>query len=215
MLFRSACDLFIGSTLQMDMMGNSSTATLGRIAGFGGAPNMGADARGRRHASAAWLKAGREARDGLPGARGTPRGQKLVVQMVETFREHMQPAFVETLDAWKLAEQARMPLPPIMIYGDDVTHVLTEEGIANLLLCRSADEREQAIRGVAGYTDVGRARDRKAVEALRARGVIRRPEDLGIDVLDATRQLLAARSIEDLVTWSGGIYQPPSRFRNW
>ena len=87
-------------------MGNSSTATLGRIAGFGGAPNMGADARGRRHASDAWLKAGREARDGLPGVRGTPRGQKLVVQMVETFREHMQPAFVETLDAWKLAEQA-------------------------------------------------------------------------------------------------------------
>src|ERR1700752_241505 len=70
-----ACDLFIGSTLQMDMMGNSSTATLGRIAGVGGAPNMGADARGRRHASEAWLKAGREARDGLSGMRGTPRGQ--------------------------------------------------------------------------------------------------------------------------------------------
>src|SRR6185312_2106502 len=136
-----ACDLFIGSTLQMDMMGNSSTATLGRIAGFGGAPNMGADARGRRHASEAWLKAGREARQGLAGSRGTPRGQKLVVQVVETFREHMQPAFVETLDAWKLAEQAAMPLPPVMIYGDDVTHVLTEDGIANLLLCRTDAER--------------------------------------------------------------------------
>jgi malonate decarboxylase alpha subunit len=46
-----ACDLFIGSTLQIDLDGNSSTATLGRITGFGGAPNMGADARGRRHAS--------------------------------------------------------------------------------------------------------------------------------------------------------------------
>src|SRR5436190_266861 len=43
-----ACDLFIGSTLQIDLDGNSSTATLGRISGFGGAPNMGADARGRR-----------------------------------------------------------------------------------------------------------------------------------------------------------------------
>jgi malonate decarboxylase alpha subunit len=41
-----ACDLFIGSTLQIDTYGNSSTATKGRIAGFGGAPNMGADARG-------------------------------------------------------------------------------------------------------------------------------------------------------------------------
>jgi len=210
-----ACDLFIGSTLQMDMMGNSSTATLGRIAGFGGAPNMGADARGRRHASAAWLKAGREARDGLAGSRGTPRGQKLVVQVVETFREHMQPAFVETLDAWKLAEQAAMPLPPIMIYGDDVTHVLTEEGIANLLLCRDDAEREQAIRGVAGFTPAGQKRDRAMVERLRARGIIRRPADLGIDPRDATRNLLAARSMRDLVRASGGLYRPPRRFRNW
>ena len=210
-----ACDLFIGSTLQMDMAGNSSTATLGRIAGFGGAPNMGSDARGRRHASEAWLKAGRQARDGLPGARGTPRGQKLVVQMVETFREHMQPAFVETLDAWKLAEQAGMPLPPVMIYGDDVTHVLTEEGIANLLLCRDDDEREHAIRGVAGFTPAGRARDKALVDKLRARGVIRRPADLGIDPRDATRNLLAARSMRDLVRASGGLYRPPRRFRNW
>jgi len=210
-----ACDLFIGSTLQIDLAGNSSTATLGRIAGFGGAPNMGADARGRRHPSPAWLKAGAEARAGLVGARGTPRGQKLVVQMVETFREHMQPAFVETLDAWRLGEQAGMALPPIMIYGDDVTHVLTEEGLANLLLCRSDDEREQAIRGVAGYTAIGLARDRRMVENLRDRGVIRRPADLGIDVRDATRNLLAARSMRDLVRASGGLYQPPAKFRNW
>ena len=210
-----ACDLFIGSTLQVDLAGNSSTATTGRIAGFGGAPNMGADARGRRHGSEAWLKAGREARNGLQGARGTPRGQKLVVQMVETFREHMEPAFVETLDAWELAGQAGLPLPPIMIYGDDVTHVLTEEGIANLLLCRDDGEREQAIRGVAGYTAVGLGRDRKRVAALRERGIIRRPEDLGIDQRDATRNLLAARSIRDLVRASGGLYRPPKRFRNW
>ena len=66
---------------------------------------MGADARGRRHASPAWLKAGRQAR---AAARSLmPRGQKLVVQMVETFREHMQPAFVEKLDAWELAETGR------------------------------------------------------------------------------------------------------------
>jgi malonate decarboxylase alpha subunit len=210
-----ACDLFIGSTLQIDLAGNSSTATLGRIAGFGGAPNMGADARGRRHTSPAWLKAGREARTGLSGARGTPRGQKLVVQMVETFREHMQPAFVETLDAWQLADQSGMALPPIMIYGEDVTHILTEEGIANLLLCRSDEEREQAIRGVAGFTTVGLARDRRMVENLRDRGVIRRPEDMGIDPRSATRNLLAARSMRDLVRASGGLYQPPKRFRNW
>ncbi|BDI06011.1 malonate decarboxylase subunit alpha [Sphaerotilus microaerophilus] len=210
-----ACDLFIGSTLQMDLDGNSSTATLGRIAGFGGAPNMGADARGRRHVSPAWLRAGEEARRGRSGAAGTPRGQKLVVQMVETYREHMQPAFVERLDAWTLAEQAGMALPPIMIYGEDVTHVLTEEGLANLLLCRNDAEREQAIRGVAGYTPVGLGRDRRMVEHLRDRGVIRRPADLGIDPRLATRQLLAARSMRDLVRASGGLYQPPARFRNW
>lgn len=210
-----ACDLFIGSTLQIDLDGNSSTATLGRIAGFGGAPNMGADARGRRHASPTWLKAGGQARAGRRGAAGTPRGQKLVVQMVETFREHMQPAFVERLDAWTLQQQAGMALPPIMIYGEDVTHVLTEEGIANLLLCRDDEEREQAIRGVAGYTAVGLGRDRRRVENLRDRGVIRRPEDLGIDPRDASRNLLAARSMRDLVRASHGLYRPPARFRNW
>ncbi len=207
-----ACDMFIGSTLQIDLQGNSSTATLGRIAGFGGAPNMGADARGRRHASPAWLKAGQQAR---AGKNQIPRGQKLVVQMVETFREHMQPAFVETLDAWQLAEQANMAIPPVMIYGDDVTHILTEEGIANLLLCRSDEEREQAIRGVAGYTPVGLARDKRMVENLRDRGVIQRAEDLGIDKRSATRDLLAAKSMKDLVRASGGLYQPPKRFRNW
>ena len=206
-----ACDMFIGSTLQIDLQGNSSTATRDRIAGFGGAPNMGSDARGRRHASPAWLKAGQEA--ALPGQ--MPRGRKLVVQIVETFREHMAPAFVDRLDAWDLAERAKMPLPPVMIYGDDVTHVLTEEGIANLLLCRSPEEREQAIRGVAGYTAVGLGRDRAMVENLRDRGIIRRPEDLGIRTRDASRDLLAARSVKDLVRWSGGLYNPPKRFRNW
>ncbi len=210
-----ACDMFIGSTLQIDLNGHSSTATAGRIAGFGGAPNMGADARGRRHASPAWLKAGAQARQGRTGVHAMPRGQKLVVQMVETFREHMQPAFVETLDAWKLAEQAGMEIPPVMIYGDDVTHILTEEGIANLLLCRTDEEREQAIRGVAGYTPVGLARDQRMVDNLRDRGVIQRADDLGIDKRDATRSLLAARSMRDLVRASGGLYDPPKRFRNW
>ena len=96
-----------------------------------------------------------------------------------------------------------------------MTHIVSEEGIANLLLCRNAAEREQAIRGVAGFTDVGRARDRKQVQALRQRGIIRRPEDLGINPLDANRHLLAARSVRDLVGWSKGLYQPPAKFRNW
>ena len=208
-----ACDMFIGSTLQIDLDGNSSTVTASRIAGFGGAPNMGSDARGRRHPSGPWLQAGKEADPDGPAP--LRRGRKLVVQIGETFGEKNAPLFVEKLDALELAEKLKLELAPVMIYGDDVTHVVTEEGIANLLLCRNKDEREQAIRGVAGFTDVGRARDKKAVQRLRERGVIRRPEDLGIDPLDADRSLLAARSIKDLVHWSGGLYAPPSQFRNW
>ena len=205
-------DLFIGSTLQIDVDGNTSTATLDRIAGFGGAPNFGSDSRGRRHSSNAWLKAGREASH---GSTKMPRGRKLVVQMVETFREHMQPTFVDKLDAWQLKDDFKMELPPVMVYGEDLTHIVTEEGIANLLLCRNDLEREQAIRGVAGFTQVGLARSHRAVENLRHRGIIRRAEDLGIDKRKANRGMLAARSIKDLVLWSGGLYEPPKRFRNW
>lgn len=205
-----ACDLFIGSTLQIDLQGNSSTATTDRIAGFGGAPNMGSDPHGRRHSSYAYLKAGREAVDGR-----VIKGRKLVVQMVETYREHMHPIFVDELDAWKLQEKMNSDLPPIMIYGEDVTHIVTEEGIANLLACRSLEEREQAIRGVAGYTPVGLKRDVQKVAELRERGIIQYPEDLGINPMLATRDLLAAKSVKDLVKWSDGLYQPPSKFRNW
>ena len=206
-------DLFIGSTLQIDTEGNSSTATLNRIAGFGGAPNFGSDSRGRRHASKAWLKAGEESMH--PGKSVIPRGRKLVVQMVETFKDKMQATFVDKLDAWQLMEDFKLSIPPIMIYGDDVTHLVTEEGIAHLHRCSNLAEREQAIRGVAGYTPVGLARNKKVVEELISKKIIQRPIDLGIDPRMATRNLLAARSIKDLVFWSDGLYKPPKRFRNW
>src|SRR5271169_346956 len=50
-----AVDAFIGASLQMDGDANSSTVTTGRLAGFGGAPNMGHDPHGRRHSTPAWL----------------------------------------------------------------------------------------------------------------------------------------------------------------
>jgi malonate decarboxylase alpha subunit len=100
-----------------------------------------------------------------------------------------------------------MAIPPVMIYGDDVTHILTEEGIANLLLCRTDEEREQAIRGVAGYTPVGWARPAHGGEPARPRHHPR-AEDLGIDKRMATRDLLAARNMKDLVRASGGLVQP-------
>jgi malonate decarboxylase alpha subunit len=201
-----ACDLFIGGTLQIDAQGNSSTATKDRITGFGGAPIMGADPRGRRHDSPTWLRAGREAGESL-------RGRKLVVQMVQTRQPNGAPSFVERLDAFDLAASAGFALPPVMIYGDDVTHVITERGVANLLRCRSPQEREAALRAVAGDTDFGKRKPAEMVDSLRRRGIVAFPTDLGIDVTTATRDWLAAKTIDDLVTASGGLYAPPAKFR--
>uniref|UniRef100_UPI0039E4233B malonate decarboxylase subunit alpha n=1 Tax=Cereibacter sphaeroides TaxID=1063 RepID=UPI0039E4233B len=210
-----AIDMFIGGTLQIDKFGNSSTATAGRVAGFGGAPNMGCDAKGRRHPSDAWLQCGRElpSLDTLTGT--MPRGKRLVVQGVETFGEGRKPVFVDRLDAWKLAESAGLEIPPVMIYGDDLTHIVTEEGIAYLNRCKDMEARMAAIRAVAGFTEIGLAAKPSETKALREAGIVRTPKDLGVDPARATRDLLAAKSIKDLVTWSGGLYNPPARFRNW
>lgn len=207
-----AVDMFIGASLQVDIHGNSSTVSKGRITGFGGAPNMGCQPTGRRHPSKAWLKAGRESNPG-PGA--IP-GRKLVVQMVETFQSGRVPTFVESLDAQDPEIKAVMQgVAPVMIYGDDVTHIVTEEGIANLAACRTPEERTAAIRAVAGYTPVGLKRSKADTLSLRERGIVRLPEDIGVDTRKANRGLLAAQEIKDLVRWSGGLYDPPTKFIDW
>jgi malonate decarboxylase alpha subunit len=203
-----ATDLFIGSTLQMDRNANSSTATLGRIAGFGGAPNMGSDPHGRRHASEPWLALAR-------GDDGIARGRKLVVQLVETFQGSGIPTFVERLDAAEMAGTAGLALAPVMIYGDDVTHVVTEEGVAYLYLAAGIDERRAALAAIAGVTPVGMERSEARTTDLRERGIVAYPEDLGVRRNDARRSLLAAATMRDLVRWSGGLYDPPARFRSW
>lgn len=210
-----AIDMFIGGTLQIDPYGNSSTATANRVAGFGGAPNMGCDAKGRRHSSEAWLKCGDEygVKEDLFG--NVRRGKRLVVQLAETFREKLAPGFVEELDAFALAKNANLPIEPVMIYGDDLTHVVTEEGIAYLHKCKTMEDRTAAIRGIAGFTEVGLKADPKVTKRLQAEGIIKTPEALGIDMTRANRSMLAAKNVKDLVEWSGGLYNPPARFRNW
>lgn len=203
-----AVDMFIGSTLQIDGIAHSSTVTRGRLSGFGGAPNMGHDPHGRRHATPAWL-------DMIEEPDPLARGRKLVVQMVETFQAGAKPTFVEKLDAVDVAKESGMPLAPVMIYGDDVTHVLTEEGIAYLYCARSLEERRAMVAAVAGITDIGLGVDAKRVAELRREGKVVFPEDMGIRRTDATRSLLAAGSISDLVEWSGGLYNPPAKFRSW
>ena len=203
-----AVDLFIGSTLQMDGLGNSSTVTHGRLTGFGGAPNMGHDPHGRRHATPAWL-------DLVETDDPLARGKKLVVQMVETFQDGTAPTIVESLDAVEVGKNSGMPLAPVMIYGDDVTHVLTEEGIAYLYKARSLEERKAMLAAVAGVTPIGLRHDPKNTARMREQGLIALPEDMGVQRAQATRSLLAAKSIAELVDWSGGLYDPPAKFRSW
>lgn len=199
-------DLFIGSTLQMDGDANSSTVRRGRISGFGGAPNMGHDPHGRRHPSGPWLKL-------LHGEAPVQRGRKLVVQIAETFERGGVPVFVDTLDAVEVGRQSGMPIAPIMIYGDDVTHVVTEEGIAYLYRAEGEMDRRAALAAVAGVSPVGLKSRADDVERLRRLGVVAYPEDIGVSRLQAKRSLLAAANIADLVRWSGDLYKPPSKFR--
>ena len=201
-------DLFAGSTLQMDADANSSTVTLGRLAGFGGAPNMGHDPKGRRHTTAAWLSL-------IEADAPIMRGRKLVVQLVETFKKGGAPAFVESLDAIEVGKKSGMSIAPVMIYGEDVSHVVSEEGIAYLYKAQGREERRAALAAIAGVTPIGVRADPERSAALRSRGIVAYPRDLGIPRLEASRSLLAARSIDDLVSWSGGLYAPPARFRSW
>ncbi len=199
-----AIDLFIGATLQIDRFGNSSTAIKGMIAGFGGAPNLGGTPPGRRHNSPATTAAG--------GTREQVfRGRKLVVQLTPTRSEKKNiPVFVEELDAQQLHRDGIFPEPPVMIAGDQVTHVVTEVGIAYLDKCPDGETRRKAVAAVAGDTPVGLSVDAAAKDALRSAGIVKTVADLGIDPATATADLLPVHSLQDLVTASGGLYRIPA-----
>ena len=199
-----AIDLFIGATLQIDRFGNSSTAIKGMIAGFGGAPNLGGTPPGRRHNTAATTAAGCTREQVF-------RGRKLVVQLTPTRSEKKNiPVFVEELDAQQLHRDGIFPEPPVMIAGDQVTHVVTEIGIAYLDQCPDSATRQTAIAAVAGDTPVGLSVDAAAKEALRSAGIVKTVADLGIDPAAATTDLLPVHSLQDLVAASGGLYRIPA-----
>ncbi len=203
-----AVDLFIGSSLQMDHEANSSTVTRGRLAGYGGAPNMGHNPGGRRHSSPAWLNM-------MTTEDPLVRGKKLVVQVVETFQNGNKPVFVDSLDAIDVKKDSNLAVAPVMIYGEDVTHVVTEEGIAYLYKTESIERRREALSAIAGVTPVGLKQSSARIEQLRREGLIAYPEDLQIRRTDAKRSLLAAKNIEEIVEWSDGLYEPPAKFRSW
>ncbi|EGQ26319.1 malonate decarboxylase subunit alpha [Mammaliicoccus sciuri] len=203
-----AADLFIGSTLQMDAYGNSSTVTKGRVAGYGGAPNMGHNPGGRRHSTEAWYNM-------MTSTDELARGKKLVVQVAETYQDANTPVFVERLDAVDVKKQANLAVAPVMIYAEDITHVVTEEGIAYLYKTDSPAERREMIASIAGVTPLGMEHDVKQTQQLRDRGLVALPEDLNIQRGEANRSLLAAKNIDELVQWSGGLYEPPAKFKSW
>jgi malonate decarboxylase alpha subunit len=206
------CECFIGATLQIDPDGNSSTAIKGRISGFGGAPNLGSNAAGRRHVTPAWLKVGREMAAASHGQIAC--GHKLIVQLTPTVSTKQGiPVFVENLDASAMADEGLFELPPVMIYGNDITHIVTEKGIAYLCRCSDIEERRAAIRAVAGKTPVGEAEVVSETEALRKKKVVAYPADLNIQPEMATTDALAAKNMQDLVDISEKFYRPPAKFR--
>ena len=137
------------------------------------------------------------------------------MQILQTYHKGGQPSFVKTLDAIAVGQAAKLPLPPVMIYGDDVSHVVTEEGVAYLYLAGSLEERRDALAAVAKATPIGSRITPRQGDRLRRAGLVAYPEDLGVNPILADRSLLAARSVGDLVTWSDGLYRPPAKFRDW
>jgi len=166
---------------------------------------MGHDPRGRRHTTPAWLSL-------ITADAPVVRGRKLVVQLLETCRNGV-PALVESLDAVAVGLRSGMPIAPVMIYGDDVSHVVSEEGVAYLYRAQGAEERRAALAAIAGNTPIGRRADPQRTASLRARGLVAYPEDLGVQRDAARHSLLAARSLDELIEWSGGLYQPPHHLR--
>lgn len=198
-------DLFLGGTLQMDYLGNSSTVTNGRLSGFGGAPNMGNSTGGRRHTTQAWCEM-------APRNGSLASGRKLVVQMLKS-KSKFGPAFVPELEAVQIGRKAGMAAPPVMVYGEDVTHVVTEQGIAYLYQADSPEERTRLLGCIAQGTPIGDMVSGSEIKALRSAGKIAYPEDLDIDVAAANQDMLAARSLEEIAQISGGLYEVPARFR--
>lgn len=198
-------DLFLGGTLQMDYAANSTSVTSGRLSGYGGAPNMGNSTGGRRHTTKAWCEM-------APLNASLASGRKLVVQMMKS-RSKFGPGFVPVLDAVEIGKKAGMDAVPVMIYGEDVTHVVTEQGIAYLYQAQNAEERARLLGAVAQGTPIGDLMSDVEVKELRRVGKVAYPEDLAISPAAANKDLLAAKTLEEIAEISGGLYDVPERFR--
>ena len=167
---------------------------------------MGNRTGGRRHITNAWSD--------MAAVSGTlASGRKLVVQMIRSQSKH-GPGFVPELDAVKIGQKAGMAEPPIMINGDDVTHVVTEQGIAYLYQAESIEERKKMLACISQGTPLGSLVNFTEVDFYRRRGKVAYPQDLGISPDAANKDLLAAKSLQEIADISGGLYEIPERFRS-
>ena len=58
------------------------------------------------------------------------------MQTAETYKKGGEPTFVDELDAIAVGQKSGMPIAPVMIYGDDVSHVVTSTPSSNAMRCR-------------------------------------------------------------------------------
>ena len=119
---------------------------------------------------------------------------------------------VPELDAVQTAKKNGISEPLVMIHGDDVTHLVTEVGVAYLYMAKNKEERKELIAAVAGKTALGLSMSEERRAKLRKEGKVAFPEDLGIDPATATRDRLAAQDLNDIVEWSHGLYKIPAKF---
>ena len=135
---------------------NSSTVTEGRLSGF---------RRSAQHGPRPARPPARLPRVAEPAARrgaGAARTQARRADRRRRSTPAALPTFVESLDAVEVGKDAGMPIPPVMIYGDDVSHVVTEEGVAYLYKAPVLADRRAALAAIAGVTPVGRGADAAA-----------------------------------------------------
>ena len=117
------------------------------------------------------------------------------------------------LDAVDIGKKAGMAAAPVMMYGEDVTHVVTEQGVAYLYQAQNAEERTRLLGAVAQGTPIGDLVSKAAVDEMSAAGKVAYPEDLAISPAAANKDLLAAKSLEEIAEISGGLYEVPERFK--
>ena len=101
-------------------------------------------------------------------------------------------------------------MPPVMIYGDDVCHVVTEEGVAYLY--KAHRWPTDAAHWPRSPGHAGRAaRRRRADRALRRDGLVAFPEDLKVEIRLATAPCWPPAAS---TTWSLGLADCTTRPRS-